>query len=245
MTCDGADAPHFDPLNPPTTCGTGAVAVPLITVFDRDLKYPQNWKFALGLDQRLPWGLVATVDLLYTYWVNQFYFTDANLTPPIGTAAGEGGRLLYGTTPRRNGTPSRSIRRSARSSGSRITAATSLPRVGATPKRVRQRLGPERELHLLARGRRLLPHRLHSGDNLRDTPLDGSLADRADQPPRSSACRTGYHHRVRRPSLRSRFSLIYQGSSPGTLHLYRQSGSATTAETSMPTASTSADPSSE
>ena len=54
LTCDGADAPHFDPLNPPTTCGTGAVAVPLITVFDRDLKYPQNWKFALGMDQRLP-----------------------------------------------------------------------------------------------------------------------------------------------------------------------------------------------
>ena len=41
--------------------------------------------------------MVATVDLLYTYWVNQLYFIDANLTPPTGTAAGEGGRLLYGT----------------------------------------------------------------------------------------------------------------------------------------------------
>ena len=40
---------------------------------------------------------MATADLLYTYWVNQLYFTDANLTAPIGTAAGEGGRLLYGT----------------------------------------------------------------------------------------------------------------------------------------------------
>src|SRR5262245_10152306 len=97
LTCEDADAPLFKPLNPPRTCGTGTSPVPLITVFDPDLKYPQNWKFALGLDQRLPRGLVATADLLYTYWVNQLYLTDANLTAPIGSAAGEGGRLLYGT----------------------------------------------------------------------------------------------------------------------------------------------------
>ena len=95
-------------------------------MFDRDLKYPQNWKFALGMDQRLPWGLVATADLLYTYWVNQFYFTDANLTAPIGTAAGEGGRLLYGTIDsHRKGDPvAHSTRRSGPSSGSRTVAAT-------------------------------------------------------------------------------------------------------------------------
>ena len=216
LTCDGADAPQFDPLNPPTTCGTGAVAVPLITVFDRDLKYPQNWKFALGMDQRLPWGLVATADLLYTYWVNQLYFTDANLTAPIGTAAGEGGRLLYGT-----------IDSLGREAPSRIN-----PAFGSVV-RVSNRSGDQAFLASLQLQREFGSgfglsasytytyaedafslSRFNSPAILADTPLDGSLADRRIATSFFSAL-----HRVTITTsvglpLRSRFSLTYQGSSP-------------------------------
>ena len=41
--------------------------------------------------------MVGTVDLLYIRGVDQFDITDVNLQPPTATAAGEGGRLLYGT----------------------------------------------------------------------------------------------------------------------------------------------------
>jgi hypothetical protein len=39
--------------------------------------------------------VVGTVDLLYVRAVNQLYLTDVNVVP-TGTAAGEGGRVLYG-----------------------------------------------------------------------------------------------------------------------------------------------------
>ena len=215
LACSGSDAPHFDPLNPPTTCGTGPVAVPQITVFDRVLKYPQNWKLALGLDQRLPWGLVATVDLLYTYWANQFYFTDANLTPPTGTAAGEGGRLLYGTIAGDGtGTPSRFssafgpvVRVSSHSGDNALLASVQLQRqfgsgLGLSASYTYSRV--EDAFSLI---------NYMSGNNLRVTPLDGSLADRA-----VSTSFFSVPHRVSITAsvglpLRSRFSFIYQGSS--------------------------------
>jgi hypothetical protein len=50
---------------------------------------------ALGVDLRLPAGMVGTLDLLYLRGVSQYYATDVNLEP-TGTAAGEGGRVLYG-----------------------------------------------------------------------------------------------------------------------------------------------------
>jgi hypothetical protein len=41
-------------------------------------------------------GRFGTVDLIYIGGVSDFYVTDVNLTP-TGVAAGEGGRILYGT----------------------------------------------------------------------------------------------------------------------------------------------------
>ena len=40
---------------------------------------------------------MGTVDLLYTRGVNTFQVVDVNLTGPLGAAAGEGGRVMYGT----------------------------------------------------------------------------------------------------------------------------------------------------
>jgi hypothetical protein len=88
-----------DPKAQPTDCtgGTNPLAAPSnfgeIDYFDPNTKYPQNLRVALGADERLPWGLLATADLLYTEDVNGWYTSDENLNY-LGTD-GEG-RALYG-----------------------------------------------------------------------------------------------------------------------------------------------------
>jgi hypothetical protein len=100
LFCDGASTPTFtlDPDRQPTSCGdaTQRQAGP-INVFNPGFVFPRNLKVALGADQRLPGGAVATVDLLYTRAVSQLDLVDRNLRAPTTTAVGEGGRLLYGT----------------------------------------------------------------------------------------------------------------------------------------------------
>jgi len=64
--------------------------------FDPTFKFPQNLKFALGLDHQLPGGIVGTFDFIYTKAINQFYLSDVNLRGIIGYSLGEGGRPLYG-----------------------------------------------------------------------------------------------------------------------------------------------------
>jgi outer membrane receptor protein involved in Fe transport len=103
LTCVGATGvPTFtvDPNNQPTDCkgGTSTLTPPKnqgeIDYFDSKTKYPQNFRTALGADHRLPWGLTATTDLMYSREVNGWYTTDANLA----TVGSDGdGRLLYGS----------------------------------------------------------------------------------------------------------------------------------------------------
>jgi hypothetical protein len=99
LSCFGADVPPFtpDPANQPATCASFQPPLPRVGYFDPSFRFPRNLKLAVGADQRLPWGVVGTVDLLYTRWTNQFEWVDRNLAGPVGTAAGEGGRVLYGT----------------------------------------------------------------------------------------------------------------------------------------------------
>jgi hypothetical protein len=101
LTCTGAAVPAFTirPDSQYTSCvGGGALALPrpAIVYFDQDFKLPQRLSVALGMDRRLPWDMVATVDLLYNKAVNQFLLEDVNLVEG-GTSFGEGNRRLYGT----------------------------------------------------------------------------------------------------------------------------------------------------
>ena len=99
LSCGGPDVPAFtlDPDNQPSTCGSGAIPVVAeVNYFDPSFRFPRNFRVALGTDLRLPWGMVGTVDLLYVRGMNQIYLTDVNLVP-TGAAAGEGGRVLYGS----------------------------------------------------------------------------------------------------------------------------------------------------
>ena len=96
VTCLGAQVPEFDPVNQPAGCADGGGAFPLLGFFEPGARFPRALKASLGVDQRLPGGAVGTLDLLYTRAVDQLYLSDANLGPPTGAAAGEGGRPLYG-----------------------------------------------------------------------------------------------------------------------------------------------------
>ncbi|HET8623983.1 MAG TPA: TonB-dependent receptor [Gemmatimonadales bacterium] len=99
LACFGGDVPAFtlEPTHQPTACGGTDQPIPIVVHFNPAFKFPRNLKIALGADQRLPWGLVGTVDLLYTRGVNQFEVFDSNLLPPSGSSSGEANRPLYGT----------------------------------------------------------------------------------------------------------------------------------------------------
>jgi outer membrane receptor protein involved in Fe transport len=99
LLCEGENAPAFtlDPARQPSSCAGGSQPQGgPINVFDPGFRFPRNLKLAFGADQRLPGGVVGTVDVLYTRAANQLDLVDRNLRPPDARAAGEGGRLLYG-----------------------------------------------------------------------------------------------------------------------------------------------------
>ncbi len=83
FACDGSTTPPTAPVNQGE-----------IDYFDKNTKYPQNFRVALGADRRLPLDFVGTVDLLYTRDINGWYTTDENLVRQEDS--GEG-RALYGT----------------------------------------------------------------------------------------------------------------------------------------------------
>ena len=144
LICDNGAAGYLDtvpvftidPNNQPQACRGGAVtaaqATPSIVYFDSDFKFPQNLKVALGLDQRLPWGMTGTLDFLYTRSQNQFYITDVNLVGIVGYVQGEAGRPLYGTlsatagtsTPTRQTAQFRDVLRHRNESGDRSMSFT-------------------------------------------------------------------------------------------------------------------------
>ncbi|NOT09730.1 MAG: TonB-dependent receptor [Gemmatimonadales bacterium] len=89
--------PAFTPevADQPKSCvGLDVPAPPTseIRYFEKDFKFQQTLKYALGVDHRLPGGLVATADFLLSKSRNQMYFTDDNVR--LGEINGEG-RQLY------------------------------------------------------------------------------------------------------------------------------------------------------
>ena len=107
VTCVGTTGVPAFTVNPnkqPTDCkgGTSTPAPPTnlgeIDYFDPKTKYPQNFRAALGGDQRLPWGLLASADLLYTRDVNGWYTTDTNLMEMGNNSEGRPVYGAFGTT---------------------------------------------------------------------------------------------------------------------------------------------------
>ncbi len=227
LTCVGSDVPAFDPINQPTSCRSGAQPVPRTSFFDPDLKFPQSLRLSLGIDRRLPGGLVGTVELLYMRAVNEWYFTDANLGPPVAAAFGEGGRPLYGTLDSLgNATPARRdavfgpvVRVTNRSGGRAGSLSVQLQ------KQFRDGVAFSAAYAYAHAEDRMSLVNVNAVANLSGTPLDGTLEDRSlrrsffDIPHRVSASGTvnlPYHVQL---------SLVYSGSS-GTPFTYVINGDA-------------------
>jgi hypothetical protein len=218
LQCFGDAVPVFT-IGPdaPTECGDGERPVPRITAFDPGFRYPQNLKIVLGADQRLPWDVVGTVDLVYTRGVHQFALRDVNLGPPAGSLSGEGGRTLYGTfddegipVPNRLAGGFEQVVRITNGSGDRAYSLAF---------QLQKRFANGNELtvsytHTDAKSRQDTPD-ISSIDNLTTTPVDGTL-----ERPNLRTSLYSVPHQVRWTAtmnlpLKLRLGLLYAGQSGG------------------------------
>ena len=69
--------------------------VPSVNTVTKDFKFPQVWRSNIAIDQKLPGGVVGTLEFIYTKDINAVLIRDANLAPAKATLAGDG-RPLYG-----------------------------------------------------------------------------------------------------------------------------------------------------
>jgi hypothetical protein len=114
LTCDvnfGQTPPAFtpDPDNPPIACASGETVAPggnlgEVDLIGDDTKFPQVFRANLAFDQRLPYGIVGTLEGLYSKDINQFFVVNRNLLAPARTDAT--GRVIYPGALNDNGTVS-------------------------------------------------------------------------------------------------------------------------------------------
>lgn len=78
--------------NPPITTGPPTYN---LAVTDNNFKFPQVWRTNIAIDQRLPWGMVGSLDVAVTQDINAVYHQNINLPDPSGTAQGADKRPIY------------------------------------------------------------------------------------------------------------------------------------------------------
>lgn len=52
-----------------------------IAVTDPDFKFPQVWRTNLAVDKQLPYGIIGSVEVLYSKDINNVDYINANLKP--------------------------------------------------------------------------------------------------------------------------------------------------------------------
>jgi carboxypeptidase family protein len=75
--------PNPDRYKPAPTGGTAASYE--LDVTDKSFRFPQTWRTNIGVDRKLPWGLVGTLDYIYNRDRNAPVYINANL-PAADTA---------------------------------------------------------------------------------------------------------------------------------------------------------------
>ena len=90
-----------DPFNQPGVGdpGTGAPnATSEIDLVDPDFKWPQLLRANLAVDHELPWGMIGTLEFMYSKSVNDLIYSKINLLPSTSNVAD--GRPRFGGTTR-------------------------------------------------------------------------------------------------------------------------------------------------
>lgn len=88
--------PNTNAYKPKTVTGSPATSY-VLNFTDPDFKFPQLWRNNIAIDQKLPFDLVATAEFLYSRDVNGMYYTNANLTKPLGSFSGVDNRVDWYT----------------------------------------------------------------------------------------------------------------------------------------------------
>lgn len=103
--------PNYKEMYPSTLPTAGASIPSSISAMSPDLKFPQQWKSSLGLDAKLPFGFVGTVELIYGKDINAVYARNANLVDPqpLNIAGYPDNRMIYPATPTAVGDPYRNV----------------------------------------------------------------------------------------------------------------------------------------
>ena len=82
------------PTSPKTVTGAPAASYEL-DVTDPGYKFSQVWRTDLAVDRRLPWGVIGTLEGLYSTEVNGAYYTNANLPAAQSAFTGVDKRLRW------------------------------------------------------------------------------------------------------------------------------------------------------
>jgi hypothetical protein len=114
--------PNPDFYKPTTVTGAPAASVDL-AVTDPDFKFPQTWRTNIGIDQRLPWGLVGTAELIYNKDVNGLAYYNANLPAAQTTFNGVDQRQRWVGTSCGTATATPCVTRINNAAGNQITNA--------------------------------------------------------------------------------------------------------------------------
>ena len=93
----GAFNPDPAAYRPATVPVPGSVIPSAITAFDQDFEFPQTWKSSIGIDTKLPWNMIFTLEGIINKDIKTTYFTNVNLVTPqaLGVAGYPDNRMMY------------------------------------------------------------------------------------------------------------------------------------------------------
>ncbi len=84
------DVEAFIPANPTTPSSFN------LALTDPNFKFPQLWRTDLGVDAKLPWNMIGTVEVMYNKTINNINYVNVNQVNPLGNFGGNDNRAFYG-----------------------------------------------------------------------------------------------------------------------------------------------------